>query len=221
MSILRVVALVAFAAGVSLLALGVYSREAGDSRPTAPFVPLAATATPTPTPAAAAGPSPTPTPTPYNGNLARMRIPRFGVDAPVEVIGLKPGNELDTPHDPHDVGWYDLYSKPGFGGNALFSGHVDYWPDILGPFHKLSQLALDDEVAIVRDNGTVYRYHVVSRTRYPADAVPMGELIAPASRPPDREWITLITCGGDFKPVSPEGWGVYLSRDVVVAERVE
>ena len=35
--------------------------------------------------------------------------------------------------------------------------------------------------------------------------------------PPDREWITMITCGGEFTPLTPGGPGSYGSRVVVVA----
>lgn len=38
-----------------------------------------------------------------------------------------------------------------------------------------------------------------------------------------RNWITLITCGGRFRALNPDGSGPgeYLDRDVVIAERVD
>ena len=53
-------------------------------------------------------------------------------------------------------------------------------------------------VARVRDR--VLRYQVISNTRHVAATMDMGAVIWPSSRPRDEEWITLITCGGDFNP---------------------
>ncbi len=81
----------------------------------------ARTATPTaaptesPTETAAEQATPTPEATPYDGELALMRIPSLGVEAPIEAIGKIPGaNKLDVPQ-PRNVGWYYIYDKPGFG----------------------------------------------------------------------------------------------------------
>ena len=70
----------------------------------------------------------TPTPTaPAPAALpARLVIPRIGVDAPVTVKGLDPNGVMQNPNGPEDVAWYDFTSRPGQGGNAVFSGHLDY-----------------------------------------------------------------------------------------------
>jgi len=226
MLILRTIALATFIAGVSLLVAGFVRTQGGPGSPTPePFVPLQATPTRTPTPSPTDAPTPTPSPTPFNGAIARFKIPRFNVDAGIETIGVLPDNTLDSPHNPRNVGWYDLpafgVGKPGFGGNVLFSAHVDYYPNILGPFNKLAKLELDDEVAVVMENGIAYTYRVISRDQYSLAEIRMGEIMAAKARPPDREWITMITCGGEFTPLSPGGPGTYGSRVVVVAERVK
>lgn len=218
MKALRLLALVSFVAGLSLLVAGfITSRESDDPKRAEP--PPEFTSTPTPTPATVTA-TPTPTPPPFDGNVARFVIPKLGVDAEVEAIGLLPDNVLDTPSDPHDVGWYYIYDKPGFGGNAVFSAHVDYWPDIRGPFYELSTLKAGDEVVVVMENGTEYRYRVISYKRYPVDSIPMGDIISAPDKPENVEWITMITCGGRFQQLHPSGWGDYLDRDVVVAERI-
>ena len=136
-------------------------------------------------------------------------------------------NKLDVPQ-PRNVGWYDIYDKPGFGTNSLFSAHKDWYPDILGPFHKLTELESGDLVVVVMDDGREYVYEVFFQRRYEAGEVPVGDLIRPHEaedpdllRPPDEEWAILITCGGEFISTEEDGAGYYVHRDVVIAKLVE
>lgn len=223
MKLLRVLALVTFVAGAAFLVIGLACSDGSGDKTQAEdvFVALAATATPTPPATVTPTVEPTATPTPYNGNVEMLKIPRFEVASPIEPIGLLPNNQLDVPKNPHNTGWYDIYDKPGFSGNSVFSAHVDYFPNILGPFHKLSKAEIGDEIEVVMDNGLEYKYRVIRKERYDVDAVPMGELIWPAQKPKGTEWITLITCGGQFQQTNPDGSGKYLHRDVVVAERYQ
>ncbi len=70
------------------------------------------------------------------------------------------------------------------------------------------------------ENGEEYVYEVISKQRYLAESMPMGDIIWAPDRPENEEWITLITCGGEFRATSASGAGEYLHRDVVVAKRV-
>jgi hypothetical protein len=230
MNLLRYLAIFSFVAGATMLAFGVIAARDKDDPPrvepvrTFDLVSVTATAESTATPEPT-GPAPeatpTPTPVPYDGQVARMRIERFKVDAPIEAIGIDDNNQLEVPKDPHKVGWYEIYAKPGHGKNSVYSAHVDYWPDILGPFKKLKDITEEDVIVVVMDDGREYRYKPVRKARYEVDSIPMGDLIWPKDQPEDKEWITLITCGGDFVKTSEQGFGEYLHRDVVVAERIE
>ena len=194
----------------------------------------ARTATPTaaptesPTVAAAEQATPTPEATPYDGELALMRIPSLGVEAAIEAIGKIPGaNKLDVPQ-PRNVGWYHIYDKPGFGTSSLFSAHKDWHPNIRGPFYALTDLETGDLVIVVMDDGREYVYEVFFQRRYVTGEMPMADLISPHEaeneellRPADEEWVTLITCGGDFIPTEDDGSGYYVHRDVVIARLVE
>lgn len=191
----------------------------------------ARTAAPTeaPTEAPREDRAPTAEPTPYNGELVVMRIPSLGVEAPIEAIGKIPGeNKLDVPR-PRNVGWYYIYDKPGFGTSALFSAHKDWAQDnIRGPFYALTELEDGDLVIVVMDDGREYVYEVFFQRRYAAGDMPMHDLIWPHEaeneellRPVDEEWVTLITCGGDFIPTEPDGSGYYVHREVVIARLVE
>ncbi|GAB4322944.1 MAG: hypothetical protein Kow0010_03980 [Dehalococcoidia bacterium] len=227
--LLRLSAIGVFALGVGLLVYGFAFAGGSDNDPApadvAPTATPSATATRTPTspPTSTRTPEPTPTetPTPFAGDVARLKIPRFNVDSEIEKKGIKDGT-LEVPDNPHNTAWYNIYSKPGWGGNAVFSAHVDYYPNIKGPFYNLAKAELGDEIIVVMENGVEYKYRIISNTRYPVDEIPMGDLIAAVDKPDDAEWITLITCGGRFQSYSGSGGpGYYLDRDVVIAERFE
>ena len=223
MPILRLGGLAAFVAGLSLLAWALWAKPVGERQIAEPFmefdVPTVGSIL---SPTVAVTDVPTATPEPFDGEVMAFRIPRFDIDAEVESIGLIPGeNQLDVPSDPLKVGWYGIFDRPGWLGNAIFSAHVDYWPDIRGPFYDLSRLDPGDEVVVVMDNRQEYRYRVFRKQRYDATTIPMGNLISAADKPTEAEWITLITCGGRFRAyLDGGGPGEYLDRDVVIAERI-
>jgi sortase (surface protein transpeptidase) len=212
----RNLAVAAFLLGLSLLVVGIACSSSSANDDPAP----ATTAAETPTPAATSTPTPRPTPTatptPFDGKVARLQIPRFGVDAPIEELGIDATNTLETPKDENRaVGWYSIYDKPGWGGNAVFSAHV-YYHSKPAPFVNLAKSQPGDIIQVVMEDGTTYRYEVFSNTRYHRDTIPMGEIIDPPQKPDYDEWITLITCGGELDATGLE----YVSRDVVVAKRI-
>jgi len=212
----RILPVLTLAAGVSLLALaaacgGDKKEEAATAAPSA----AADTATPTATATATATSTPTPTPTPFSGRVGKLQIPSLKVDSPIEELGLTKDNYMDTPKNTNThVGWYSIWDRPGWGGNAVFSAHI-YYHSIPAPFQKLSSLKAGDEVDVVMEDGTKYTYQVITKNRYHRDNFPTGEVIWPPNRN-GKEWITLITCGGELDSTGQE----YVSRDVVVAERV-
>jgi len=223
----------AFALVAALAAVAFVLTRDDDPVPVAPVIVQqtatpSATSTPSPTATPSATPTATPTPTPeptatpapFNGSVGRLKIPRFNVDSAIEAIGILPNNQLDVPHNPYNTGWYYIYDKPGFGGNAVFAAHVDYYPNIIGPFKYLYSLEAGDEVIVQMENGEEYVYRFLWKERYHVDSIPTGDLIWPKHKPEGAEWITMITCGGEFRATSPSGAGEYLHRDVVVAERI-
>ncbi len=236
--VLRSLAALALIVGVALIVVG-FSRNERGAQGAASITPFDIR---TPTPAQETTPGPPGETTPdaaadtttgavatappvtaapsSNGAVARMLIPSVGVDYPIEEIGLLPNNALDTPHDAlGKIGWYSIYKKPGSGGNAVFSAHVNY--DFKqGPFANLAKVQPGDEIDIQMDDGSKYTYRIFRKQRYDVANMPMGELIWPSDRPSGKEWITLITCGGNFVATQANGLGEYTQRDVVVAERV-
>jgi len=165
----------------------------------------------------------------------RLRVPRLGIDAPIENLAINTAGELDTPKAENtNVGWYFIYDKPGrlnpdnrgwidwggktqlngFLGNAVFSAHV-YYHNVPAPFQRLAQSQDGDEVIVTMEDGREYTYTVFSNERYHRDTIDMGAVIWPKEKPDNEEWITLITCGGELDSTGQE----YLSRDVILAKR--
>lgn len=162
-----------------------------------------------------APPAPPPTPTgvpPSEAPVARLVIPKIGVDAPVQVKGVDPDGVMQAPDGPWNVAWYDFSSKPGFGGNVVFSGHVDYRN--VGPavFWDLGDLQQDDVVEVRLEDGTVYRYRVVAKETFDASSAPIDRIVGPTP----VESVTIITCAGTFDASTRQ----YDRRLVVRAERI-
>ncbi len=160
--------------------------------------------TPEPTPTA----EPTP---PSDAPLERFLIPKFEIDAPVTVKGIDENNKMEDPDGAWDVVWYDFTGRPGFGGNAVFSGHVDYID--VGPavFWDVKGLEEGDLVEVRLTDGTLYQYRVYARQQVEAEADVSG-IVGPT----EEEIVTLITCIGTFD----EATGQYDQRLIVRARRV-
>ncbi len=158
-------------------------------------------------------PSPTLAPTqtpPSDAPVDRILIPRFDVNAPVVVRGIANG-VMESPDGPKDVAWYDFSAHPGFGSNAVFSGHVDWYTGELGVFWHLKDLEQDDTVLVRLADGTQYEYKV-SVKRQVAATEDVSKIVGPTN----HEVVTLITCGGTFN----SGTGQYDQRLIVRAQRV-
>lgn len=220
MRVLSLVAVFSFVAGLTLLVAGLGSRDEGKPEASAPFDLRTSEPTATQT-LAMPGTTPTATPVPFDGEIARMVSEDIsGLNGPVEELGLVANsNQLDAPSDAEHVGWYGMYPKPGFEGNSVFAGHVNF-NRRNGPFVNLKTAQGGDVIAIQMKGGPTYFYKVFFYRQYDLETIPMGELISAPTRPAGEQWITLITCGGEFLADPGSDFGHYLQRDVVIARRV-
>ncbi len=222
MRVLSSIAVFTFVAGLALLAAGFLLRDDPSSpEPTKPFDIRTPTSTSAPPTATIPGaPTATPTPPPFDGQIARMIAPSIDLDHAVEAIGIVNG-QLDVPKDGvNNVGWYEPYPKPGHGKNSVYAAHVNF-DRKNGPFARLNEVEERDRISIVMESGPTYVYEVVVLRQYDVDTIPTGELISAPERPAGEEWITLITCGGEFVPDPGSDFGHYKHRDVVIAKRIE
>lgn len=216
--------LVAAAAAVAgvLFALGFFDEAApppAAPEPTAALqavVPVTPTRTPTPNPTPTATPIPTPSPTPTASPAAdvlpaRIGLTALGVDAPITRKGLKDGGTaMENPDGPDDVAWYTFTARPGSPGNAVLSGHYDFFGRGPAVFYGLDTLRIGDEFTLTLEDGRVLTYEVVSSTSYSVWTIPMDSVLALGST---DETVTLITCSGAFSGTT------YEERLVVVGRR--
>jgi len=156
---------------------------------------------------------PTPVLTPVsNAPLDRLVIPKIGVDAPVVTVGVDGQGIMQSPRTAFEVGWYDFTARPGTGGNAVFSGHVDFASVGAAVFWDLRELGPGDLVEVRLADGTAYQYLVVSNVSYAGDDAPIADIVGPTG----KDTVTLITCTGTFNREVRQ----YSHRLVVRAERL-
>ena len=143
-------------------------------------------------------------------------------------LGLDENNVMESPEEPCDVAWYDFTSNPGFGSNAVFIGHVN-WYNLgsqgcrcdspggcggAGPavFRYLKDLVRGDLIEVRLQDGTVYQYRVTAREQVDPDTADISSIVGPT----EKEVLTRITCGGPFDFSTRH----YSERVVIRAERI-
>ena len=142
-----------------------------------------------------------------------MVIEKAAVDAQIEPQPIEGGRMLD-PSGPYVVAWYEDTGQLGEETNLVFAGHLDYYNVGDAVFINLSTLVEGDEIQILGEDEETYTYAVEWGRNYT-----LAELTQEAIREivgkTDEEYITLITCGGEFD----FNTGQYLERYVVRALR--
>ena len=164
--------------------------------------------------------TPIPTQPPSSAPIARMIIEKIGIDAPVITMGLDEEHVPRVPDNPNDVVWYDFSSPPGWGSNAVFSGHVDWTVNgaaVAGVFWGLRNLAVGDIIKVRLADNTEYQYTVSANVALPFDDPKALEAMGATP----TEMLTIITCGGTWVPIpgDPLG-GNYTHRQIVQAQQV-
>jgi LPXTG-site transpeptidase (sortase) family protein len=124
-----------------------------------------------------------------------IRIAKLRVEARVLSMGVKANNEIQTPNNIYDTGWYQGSAHPGESGAVLIDGHV-HGPTIPGVFYGLKNLKPGDKVSVERGDGKKFSYHVVKTQTYDKNAVDMGALFS--SIKPGAKGLNLITCTGSY-----------------------
>jgi len=143
--------------------------------------------------------------------LDRLVVSKVRMDAPVETRGLNARGEMEDPEGKDAVAWYDFTEFPGFGGNAVFSGHVDWFTGELGVFGRVKELKDGDEIQIQLSDGMAMTYKVVSSILYESAKAPVEEIVGPT----EKDSLTFITCEGTFDRSAQD----YSHRRIVRAER--
>ena len=146
-----------------------------------------------------------------------LTIERLGIiNARILAVGVNSKQELDTPRNIFDVGWYDRSAKPGQGGAIVIDGH-NGGPHVHGVFKDLPSLVVDDTIKIERGDGVIFKYKIVDNK---AVLLNISEkFMKEAINKPEngKETLTLITCTGEWSDQQK----TYLSRQFTRAVLVE
>jgi sortase A len=127
-------------------------------------------------------------------NPRYISIPAIGLSqSRVVELGLTHNNQIATPDNIYDTGWFNGSAKPGQNGAMFIYGHVSSWT-ANGAFHNLKKLRQGDNISITRGDGTTYVYQVVSSKVYPYNAVNMQEVLSPIMT--NKPGLNLMTCTG-------------------------
>ena len=137
----------------------------------------------------------------------RIVIEKATVDAEVVVLGVDQQGVMQIPENGEVVGWYDTSAHPGYPGNSVFAGHVD-WEKKIAVLWDLREVEEGDEIKVLTTRGDWKTYVVEHNWLVPFDA-PAGDVVGPTY----SNWMTIITCDGEFDQETHN----YLNRRVVRA----
>jgi|SRR3989338_6243710 len=143
---------------------------------------------------------------------ARLRVPKLGIDAFVQYVGVNAKGNMAAPSNFADVGWYKYGAVPGFVGSAVVTGHVDNGLGLPGVFKNLDELEVGDDLYVEKKDGGELHFRVAEIQTYPYTYVPLKILFSRRDLPR----LNLITCSGKWL----QGERSYDERLVVYAELV-
>ena len=150
-------------------------------------------------------PTAVPTPTPAIPRL--LQIPRLGINANIQSVGMDPQGRMDVPTTWTDVGWYQLGYRPGEKGSAVMDGHLDDTSGAPAVFWYIKDLQPGDQILVTDNNNTTYTFVVSDTTSYPFDGAPMQQIFNTTDQPR----LNLITCDGSWNRATHN----YSNRTVV------
>lgn len=183
------------------------------------------TPTPIPTPVVTSSPTPSPTKAPGKttakktaqpsgprvpGIPVRIQIPKIGMNAAVEQVGLGGDGSVNVPSSWWTVGWYNLGYKVGDAGSAVMSGHYDTNTGAAAVFFRVGSLSPGDIITVTNGNGSVLKFKVYKKEAYPWDQMPLSTIFGSAG----RVQLNLITCSGTWDRTTKN----YSHRTVVYSE---
>jgi LPXTG-site transpeptidase (sortase) family protein len=137
-------------------------------------------------------------------------IPRLGIHATIEQVGMDAKGNMDVPKQNEDVAWFALGYLPGSNGNAVIAGHLDTKTGAPAVFYHLGALDRGDIIRVETDNGDQLEFRVTGKAVYPSQDFPLVTVFGPAARPR----LNLITCEGTYNIAQHN----YSHRTVVFSE---
>ena len=144
-------------------------------------------------------------------NLPKLlEIPKIGVGANVQSVGLNSKNEMDVPSNDYDVAWFNLGTVPGKKGSAVIAGHLDGRTGQPAVFWDVRKLKTGDDIYITDSDNNKKRFQVISVEKYETGNAPMEKIFGAN----DGIYLNLVTCGGTWDKAKNN----YTERLVVFTE---
>jgi len=135
-------------------------------------------------------------------NLPRyIDIAKLAVHARIKSMSVNSKNQLQSPNNVYDAGWYNASAQPGQPGAMVVDGHISSWTT-QGVFYGLNKLVTGDPISITRGDGKVFVYKVVKTEIDDVNSVDMSSLLV--SQDTAKPGLNLISCSGDVIPGSNE-----------------
>lgn len=200
----RAAVLVVLVGALAALAAGVYLLVAADGSPESPAANASELTDPAQRPATLAV-----LPKITYALPERLVIPKIGVDAAVEKVGLTSRRDMASPSRPDTVGWYKFGPRPGNEGSAVIDGHSGYADDREAAFDDLPKLKVGDKVLVKDARGKRLVFVVRRKVLYARNAS-AAEVFGSTK----HRRLNLITCTGSFDVAA----GTHTKRLVVFTE---
>lgn len=121
-----------------------------------------------------------------------VRFAGVDIDEDIRPVGLRDDGGLEIP-GADEIGWWRFGSSPGLPGTTVLAAHVS-WNGALGPFFRLGDAQIGDQLEVTAGDGSIRRYQVVERTMYMKGGLPTDRIWTTSG----DETLVLITCGGEF-----------------------
>lgn len=145
------------------------------------------------------------------GLPVRLMIPRLGVNAAVEDVGLTSNGEMGVPASPGTVAWFKLGPRPGDKGSAVIDGHSGYKNGVTAVFDDLPNLRKGDLLFVKDAKGVVIQFVVRASRLYDRNADASVVFGGNGGR-----HLNLITCTGTWDAAA----GTHAQRLVVFTDAV-
>jgi len=123
-----------------------------------------------------------------------LEIPKIGVDAAIQRVGINTKGNMGVPSNFSDVAWYKYGTVPGEEGSAVIDGHVDNGLGLAGVFKNLGKLEKGDDVYVLNKEGARVHFKVTEVRSYHYKEVPTERIFSAKG----GAYLNLITCGGTW-----------------------
>jgi len=142
----------------------------------------------------------------------RLKIPKIGVNAGLDYVGLTSTGAMGVPPGPSTAAWFQDGPRPGDIGSAVIDGHFGIWKGgIPSVFDNLYKLHKGDELMVEGENGVVITF-IVSELRIYDQTQDASDIFSSTD---GKAHLNLITCEGVWNRALQS----FPSRLVVFADR--